>query len=97
VQRFTSNGKIVKFSDIRLQTPEDIAATQQLPDMKMPASGVPNVFLKSGAEHDAEEIFYQKLGLKSAGGYDISLKAKGRALVLLVLIGGYYAYKKLNK
>jgi hypothetical protein len=96
-ERFTSGSNVVKFSDLRLQTAEDIVATQQVPDTKMPANGVINPSLPKSIGRDAEEIFYQKLGLKSAGGYDISLKAKGRALVLLVLIGGYFAYKKLNK
>ena len=46
---------------------------------------------------DAEDKFYESLGLKSQGGYSPTVKAKGRFLVAVVLVGGYFAYKKFKK
>jgi hypothetical protein len=45
----------------------------------------------------AEEKFYESLGLKSRGGYSPTVKAKGRFLVAVVLVAGYFAYKKFKK
>jgi hypothetical protein len=42
-----------------------------------------------------EEKFYESLGLKSS--MFSPLKSKGRLLVLVVLVAGYFAYKKFNK
>ena len=42
-----------------------------------------------------EEKFYESLGLKSSMFF--TLKAKGRLLVAVVLVGGYFAYKKFKK
>jgi len=42
-----------------------------------------------------EEKFYQSLGLKSS--MFSPLKSKGRLLVVVVLVGGYFAYKKFKK
>ena len=42
-----------------------------------------------------EEKFYESLGLKSS--MFSPLKSKGRLLVLVVLVGGYFAYKKFKK
>jgi hypothetical protein len=44
-----------------------------------------------------EEKFYQSLGLKSRGGWSPTAKAKGRFLVAVVLVAGYFAYKKFKK
>jgi hypothetical protein len=44
-----------------------------------------------------EEKFYQSLGIKSKGGWSFTVKAKGRLLVAVVLVGGYFAYKKFKK
>jgi hypothetical protein len=44
-----------------------------------------------------EEKFYQSLGLKYRGGYGATVKAKGRLLVAVVLVAGYFAYKKFKK
>jgi hypothetical protein len=44
-----------------------------------------------------EEKFYQSLGLKDKGGYNPTVKAKGRFLVAVVLVAGYFAYKKYKK
>jgi len=44
-----------------------------------------------------EEKFYQSLGLKYRGGYGATVKAKGRLLVAVILIAGYFAYKKFKK
>jgi hypothetical protein len=42
-----------------------------------------------------EEKFYQSLGLKSS--MFSTVKAKGRLLVAVVLVAGYFAYKKFKK
>jgi hypothetical protein len=44
-----------------------------------------------------EEKFYQSLGITTKGGYDATVKAKGRLLVAVVLVAGYFAYKKFKK
>jgi hypothetical protein len=44
-----------------------------------------------------EEKFYQSLGITTKGGYDATIKAKGRLLVAGVLVAGYFAYKKFKK
>jgi hypothetical protein len=44
-----------------------------------------------------EEKFYESLGLKDKGGLTLPLKSKGRLLVAVVLVGGYFAYKKFKK
>lgn len=44
-----------------------------------------------------EEKFYQSLGIKSKGGWSFTVKAKGRLLVAVVLVAGYFAYKKFKK
>jgi hypothetical protein len=44
-----------------------------------------------------EEKFYESLGLKSRGGWSPTAKAKGRFLVAVVLVAGYFAYKKYKK
>ena len=52
-------------------------------------------------KQDAEDKFYEKLGIKTqVGGFmsgKIASKSKGRVLVLLVLVAGYFAYKKFKK
>ena len=42
-----------------------------------------------------EEKFYESLGLKSSMFF--TLKSKGRLLVAVVLVAGYFAYKKFKK
>ena len=44
-----------------------------------------------------EEKFYESLGIISKGGYSPTVKAKGRFLVAVVLVAGYFAYKKFKK
>ena len=44
-----------------------------------------------------EEKFYQSLGFKDRGGWSFTVKAKGRLLVAVVLVAGYFAYKKYKK
>jgi hypothetical protein len=44
-----------------------------------------------------EEKFYESLGLKDKGGLTLPLKSKGRLLVAVVLVAGYFAYKKFKK
>jgi hypothetical protein len=44
-----------------------------------------------------EEKFYQSLGIVSKGGWSPTVKAKGRFLVAVVLVAGYFAYKKFKK
>jgi hypothetical protein len=43
-----------------------------------------------------EEKFYESLGIKTEGGYDWTVKAKGRLLVAVTLVAGYFAYKKFK-
>jgi hypothetical protein len=44
-----------------------------------------------------EEKFYKSLGIKSRGGWSPTVKAKGRFYLAVVLVGGYFAYKKFKK
>lgn len=52
-------------------------------------------------KQDAEDKFYEKLGIKTqVGGFmsgKIASKSKGRLLVAVVLVAGYFAYKKFKK
>jgi hypothetical protein len=45
----------------------------------------------------SEEKFYESLGIKSRGGYSPTVKAKGRFYLAVVLVAGYFAYKKFKK
>ena len=51
----------------------------------------------SSVNLSSEEKFYESLGLKDKGGLTLPLKSKGRLLVAVVLVGGYFAYKKFKK
>ena len=45
-----------------------------------------------------EDKFYEMLGIKpSSGGWGIQSRPLGRLLVAVVLVGGYFAYKKFKK
>jgi hypothetical protein len=55
------------------------------------------VNLSPSVNLSAEEKFYQSLGLKDRGGWSPTVKAKGRFLVAVVLVAGYFAYKKFKK
>jgi hypothetical protein len=44
-----------------------------------------------------EEKFYESLGIKSRGGWSPTVKAKGRFYLAVVLVAGYFAYKKFKK
>jgi hypothetical protein len=53
-------------------------------------------------KQDAEDKFYEKLGIQTqSGGFmsgkGLDSKIKGRALILVVLVAGYFAYKKFKK
>ena len=64
---------------------------------------VVNETVKFGViKQDAEDKFYEKLGIQTqSGGFmsgkGLDSKIKGRALILVVLVGGYFAYKKFKK
>jgi hypothetical protein len=46
----------------------------------------------------AEDKFYESLGIKkSSGGWGIQSRPMGRLLVAVVLVAGYFAYKKFKK
>ena len=46
----------------------------------------------------AEDKFYQMLGIKkTSGGMGIQSRPLGRLLVAVVLVAGYFAYKKFKK
>lgn len=46
----------------------------------------------------AEDKFYESLGIKkSSGGWGIQSRPMGRILVAVVLVAGYFAYKKFKK
>jgi hypothetical protein len=51
----------------------------------------------SSVNLSSEEKFYESLGLKDKGGLTLPLKSKGRLLVAVVLVAGYFAYKKFKK
>jgi hypothetical protein len=59
---------------------------------------VVNETVKYGViKQDAEEKFYESLGIKSRGGWSPTVKAKGRFYLAVVLVAGYFAYKKFKK
>ena len=46
----------------------------------------------------AEDKFYEMLGIKkTSGGWGIQSRPLGRLLVAVVLVAGYFAYKKFKK
>jgi hypothetical protein len=51
----------------------------------------------ASVNQNPEEKFYESLGLEDKGGLTLPLKSKGRLLVAVVLVVGYFAYKKFNK
>lgn len=55
------------------------------------------VNLSPSVNLSAEEKFYKSLGLKSKGGWSPTVKAKGRFYLVVVLVAGYFAYKKFKK
>ena len=69
-------------------------ATNQSISVKPPTE---IVNLSPSANLSSEEKFYQSLGLKDRGGWSPTAKAKGRFLVAVVLVAGYFAYKKFKK
>lgn len=70
---------------------QTISVKQISEEVKLENSKIGNKTLST------EEKFYESLGIKSEGGYDWTIKAKGRLLVLVALVGGYFAYKKFIK
>jgi hypothetical protein len=70
---------------------QTISVKQISEEVKLQNSKIGNKTLST------EEKFYESLGIKSEGGYDWTIKAKGRLLVLVALVGGYFAYKKFIK
>ena len=57
----------------------------------------PKEVANSSVNLSPEEKFYESLGLKDKGGLTLPLKSKGRLLVAVVLVAGYFAYKKFKK
>lgn len=57
----------------------------------------PTLVKPTQVSQDAEEKFYESLGLKNRGGYSPTIKAKGRFLIVVLLVAGYFAYKKFKK
>ncbi len=54
--------------------------------------------LVGGNTLTAEDKFYESLGIKkSSGGWGIQSRPIGRILVAVVLVAGYFAYKKYKK
>jgi len=54
--------------------------------------------LVGGNNLTAEDKFYESLGIKkSSGGFGIQSRPMGRILVAIVLVAGYFAYKKFKK
>jgi len=70
---------------------QTISVKQISEEVKLENSKIGNKTLST------EEKFYESLGIKSEGGYDWTIKAKGRLLVLVALVGSYFAYKKFIK
>lgn len=70
-----------------VKTSEEIVRTGTLPAQAVAYQPVVNL--------SPEEKFYESLGLKSSMFF--TLKSKGRLLVAVVLVGGYFAYKKFKK
>jgi hypothetical protein len=81
--RFANGGRGFKGYDFI----EKIQENQQVVNETVNLSPVVNL--------SPEEKFYQSLGLKSS--MFSPLKSKGRLLIAVVLVGGYFAYKKFKK
>jgi hypothetical protein len=62
-----------------------------------PVADAPKEVAYSSVNLSSEEKFYESLGLKDKGGLTLPLKSKGRLLVAVVLVAGYFAYKKFKK
>ena len=72
----------------------------QLPiDVKPTSEGIKQQNLLVGRNVlTTEDKFYEMLGIKpSSGGWGIQSRPLGRLLVAVVLVGGYFAYKKFKK
>jgi hypothetical protein len=65
--------------------------------VNQPVADAPKEVAYSSVNLSPEEKFYESLGLKDKGGLTLPLKSKGRLLVAVVLVAGYFAYKKYKK
>ena len=82
----TNNGEIINQIDLQEQSNVGRAISIGSAPQKV---GYSSVNLSS------EEKFYNSLGIKRSMFFDA--KVKGRFLVVVVLVIGYFAYKKFNK
>jgi hypothetical protein len=76
----TTKGEIIKETDLQNQS----NVVRAIPTVK-----------PTQVSQDAEEKFYNSLGIKRSMFFDA--KVKGRFLVIVVLVAGYFAYKKFKK
>jgi hypothetical protein len=106
-----SKEQLEQFKQISMVTCAD--GTKDISNGKMPPcinnggkaeiKPVVNEKVKFGViKKDAEDKFYEKLGIQTqSGGFmsgkGLDSKIKGRALILVVLVAGYFAYKKFKK
>ena len=63
------------------------------------AGGVKQQNLKVGDVLTAEDKFYEKLGIKyhNTHMFGVASRMKGRFYLAVVLVAGYFAYKKFKK
>ncbi len=72
---------------------------QQPSQFKTISEAVKQQNLKKGDTLTAEDKFYEKLGIKyhNTHMFGRPSRTKGRLLVALALVAGYFAYKKFKK
>ena len=78
------------------------ATTTDLPVVKPTTDGVKQQNLNLAIRGDVmtqEDKFYEMFGIKKTRSGDIGIQSRplGRLLVAVVLVGGYFAYKKFKK
>jgi hypothetical protein len=81
----------------RIRFAEMQKITKQLEEAK--ANQSQQNSLKIGENLTVEDKFYEMIGIKKTDGSGWGLQSRpvGRLLVLVALVGGYFAYKKYKK
>jgi hypothetical protein len=85
IRMTTNNGEIINSIDLKEQSMNPI-------NMQQPV-------MKNRDVLTAEDKFYEKLGIKyhDTHMFGVDSRLKGRLLVAVVLVAGYFAYKKFKK
>jgi hypothetical protein len=90
----TNRGVETRVGNANLNIPPEYLKEEAV---NQPVADAPKEVAYSSVNLSPEEKFYESLGLKDKGGLTLPLKSKGRLLVAVVLVAGYFAYKKYKK